>query len=70
MISSSGIVLSIIILTTLLKTVVGVAKAVRVVIVYVPRSNKGHPPLTKTYLLALLSLSSTSTFNTHKLTSK
>jgi len=38
------------------------------VIVYVPRNNKGHLPIAKTYLLAPLSL--TSTFNTCKLTSK
>jgi hypothetical protein len=44
---------------------------VRVVIVYVPRSNKGHPPIVKTYLLAPLSLLSlTLTLNTYKLTSK
>ena len=61
----------IIILITLLKRVVGVARAVRVVIVYVPRSNKGHPPIAKTCLLAPLSLLSlTLTFNTYKLTSK
>jgi len=48
-----------------------VARAVRVVIVYVPKSNKGHPPIAKTYLLAPLSLLSlTSTLNTYKLTSK
>jgi len=47
-----------------------VVRVVRVVIVYVPRSNKGHLPLTKTCLLALLSLSSTLTLNAHKLTSK
>ena len=47
------------------------ARAVRVVIVHVPRSNKGHPPIAKTCLLAPLSLLSlTSTLNTHKLTSK
>jgi len=49
---------------------VGVVRAARVVIVYVPRSNKDHLPLTKTYLLALLSLSLTSTLNARKLTSK
>jgi len=58
----------IIILITLLKRVVGVVRAVRVVIVYIPRSNKGHPPIAKTYLLAPLFL--TLTFNTYKLTSK
>jgi len=48
-----------------------VVRAVKIVIVYVPKSNKGHPPITKTYLLAPLSLLSlTSTLNTHKLTSK
>ena len=47
------------------------ARAVRVVIVYVPRSNKGHPPIIKTYLLASLSLLFlTLTLNTYKLTSK
>ena len=46
-------------------------RAARVVIVYVSRSNKGHPPIAKTYLLALLSLLSlTLTLNTRKLTSK
>ena len=41
------------------------------VIVYVPRSNKGHPPIAKTCLLAPLSLLSlTLTLNTRKLTSK
>jgi len=61
----------VIILITLLKRVVGVARAARVVIVYVPRSNKGHLPIIKTCLLAPLSLLSlTSTFNTRKLTSK
>jgi hypothetical protein len=63
----SGTALLNIIPTTLLKIVVGV---VRVVIVHVPRSNKGHPPFTKTYLLALLSLSLTLTLNARKLTSK
>jgi len=62
--------LLIIILITLLKTVVKVVRVVRVVIVYVPRSNKGHLPLIKTCLLALLSLSLILTLNTHKLTSK
>jgi len=42
---------------------------VKVVIVYVPRSNKGHPPIAKTYLLAPLLLL-TLTLNTRKLTSK
>ena len=43
----------------------------RVVIVYVPRSNKGYLPIIRTYLLAPLSLLSlTLTLNTHKLTSK
>ena len=47
------------------------ARAARVVIVYVPRSNKGHPPIIRTCLLAPLSLISlTLTLNTHKLTSK
>jgi len=60
--------LLIIILITLLKRVVGV---VRVVIVYVPRSNKGHPPIAKTCLLAPLSLLSLIlTLNIYKLTSK
>jgi hypothetical protein len=40
-----------------------------VVIVYVPRSNKGHPPIIKTRLLAPL-LPLTLTLNTRKLTSK
>jgi len=66
--------LLIIILTTLLKRVVEVVravKAVRVVIVYVPRSNKGHPPIAKTCLLAPLSLLFLIlTLNTYKLTSK
>ena len=63
--------LLIIILTTLLKKVVGVVRAAKVVIVHVSRSNKGHPPIAKTYLLAPLSLLSlTLTLNTHKLTSK
>jgi len=39
-----------------------------VVIIRVPRSNKGHPPIAKTYLLAPLYL--TLTLNTRKLTSK
>jgi len=44
---------------------------VRVVIVYVPKSNKGHLLITKTYLLAPLTLLSlTLTLNTYKLTSK
>jgi len=61
----------VIILITLLKRVVGVARVVRAVIVYVPKSNKGHLPIIKTYLLAPLSLLLlTLTFNTHKLTSK
>jgi hypothetical protein len=46
-----------------------VARAAKVVIVYVPRSNKGHLPIVKTRLLAPL-LPLTSTLNTHKLTSK
>ena len=58
--------LLIIILITLLKRVARVAK---VVIVYVPRSNKGHLPIAKTRLLAPL-LPLTSTLNTYKLTSK
>ena len=63
--------LLIIILTTLLKRVVGVVRAARVVIVYVSRSNKGYPPIAKTCLLAPLSLLSlTLTLNTYKLTSK
>ena len=41
----------------------------KVVIVYVPRSNKGHLPITKTCLLAPL-LPLTLTLNTYKLTSK
>jgi len=61
--------LLIIILTTLLKRVVGVARVVKVVIVHVPRSNKGHPPIAKTCLLAPL-LPLTLTLNTYKLTSK
>ena len=61
----------VIILTTLLKRVVGVARAARVVIVHVPRSNKGYLPIIKTCLLAPLSLLSlTLTLNTRKLTSK
>jgi len=61
----------VIILTTLLKRVVGVMRAVRVVIVYVPRSNKGHLPIAKTCLLAPLSLLFlTLTLNTCKLISK
>jgi len=63
--------LLIIILITLLKRVVGVVRAVRVVIVHVPKSNKGYLPIARTCLLAPLSLLSlTLTFNTHKLTSK
>ena len=63
--------LLILILITLLKRVVGVARAVKVVIVHVPRNNKGHLPIAKTCLLAPLSLLSlTSTLNTYKLTSK
>ena len=47
------------------------ARVIRVVIIYVPRSNKGHLPFIKTYLLAPLSLLFlTLTLNTHKLTSK
>ena len=49
----------------------GIVRAAKVVIVYVPRSNKGYLPIVKTCLLAPLSLLSlTSTLNTHKLTSK
>jgi len=63
--------LPILILITLLKRVAGVARTVRMVIVYVPKSNKGHPPIVKTYLLAPLSLLSlTLTLNTYKLTNK
>ena len=62
--------LLIIILITLPKTVAGVVRAARVVIVYIPGSNKGHPPFIKTCLLVLLSLSLTLTLNAHKLTSK
>jgi hypothetical protein len=61
--------LLIIILITLLKRVVGVARAAKVVIVYIPRSNKGHLPIIKTRLLAPL-LPLTLTLNTRKLTSK
>jgi hypothetical protein len=61
--------LLIIILITLLKRVVGVARAAKVVIVYIPRSNKGHLPIIKTRLLAPL-LPLTLTLNTYKLTSK
>jgi len=44
---------------------------VRVVIVYVFRSNKGHPPIAKTCFLAPISLLSlTLTLNTYKLTSE
>ena len=47
------------------------ARAVRVVIVYVPRSNKGHLPIAKTCFLAPLPLLSlTLTLNTYKLTNK
>jgi len=61
----------IIILITLLKRVAGAVRAARVVIVYVPKSKKGHPFIAKTYLLAPLSLLSlTLTLNTYKLTSK
>jgi len=61
----------VVILITLLKRVVGVVRAVKVVIVYVPRSNKGHLPIVITYLLAPLSLLfPTLTLNTYKLTSK
>ena len=61
----------VIILTTLLKRVAGVARAVRVVIVHIPRSNKGYLSIIKTCLLAPLSLLFlTSTLNTRKLTSK
>jgi len=61
----------VVILITLLKRVVGVVRVARVVIVYVPRSNKGHLPIAKTCLLAPLSLLFlTLTFNTYKLTSK
>jgi len=71
LISLSGITLLILILITLLKRVAGVVRAVKVVIVYIPRSNKGHLPIAKTCLLAPLSLLSlTLTFNTYKLTSK
>jgi hypothetical protein len=65
----SGTTSLIIILTTLLKRVAGVVRAAKVVIVYVPRSNKGHPSIVKTCLLAPL-LPLTSTLNTYKLTSK
>jgi hypothetical protein len=61
--------LLIIILITLLKRVAEVARAAKVVIVYVPRSNKGHLPIVKTCLLAPLLLL-TLTLNTYKLTSK
>ena len=47
----------------------GVTRAVKVVIVYVPKNNKGHPPIAKTCLLAPL-LPLTLTLNTYKLTSK
>jgi len=46
-----------------------VARAAKVVIVHVPRSNKGHLPIVKTCLLAPL-LPLTLTLNTRKLTSK
>ena len=45
------------------------ARAAKVVIVYVPRSNKGHLPIAKTCLLAP-PLPLTLTLNTYKLTSK
>ena len=55
----------------MLKRVVKVIRAIRVVIVHVPRSNKGHLPIARTCLLAPLSLLfSTLIFNTYKLTSK
>jgi len=61
----------VIILITLLKRVVGVVRVARVVIVHIPKSNKGYLPIVKTCLLAPLSLLSlTSTLNTRKLTSK
>ena len=44
-------------------------RAAKVVIVHVPRSNKGHLSITKTCLLAPL-LPLTLTLNTYKLTSK
>jgi len=63
--------ITVIILITLLKRVVGVARVARVVIVYIPRSNKGYLLIAKTCLLAPLSLLSlTLTLNTRKLTSK
>ena len=63
--------LLIIILITLLKGVVGVIRAIRVVIIYVPKSNKGYLPFAKTCLLAPLSLLFlTLTLNTYKLTNK
>jgi hypothetical protein len=61
--------LIILILITLLKRVAGVVRVVKVVIVYIPRSNKGHLPIIKTCLLAPL-LPLTLTLNTYKLTSK
>jgi hypothetical protein len=61
--------LIILILITLLKRVAGVVRAVKVVIVHIPRSNKGHLPIAKTCLLAPL-LPLTLTLNTRKLTSK
>ena len=70
LISLSGIILPIIILTTLPKRVVGVVKMAKIMIIYVPKSNKGHLSFAKTCLLALLSLSLTLTFNACKLTSK
>ena len=70
LISLSRTMSPIIILTTLPKRIAGVAKAARMVTVHIPKSNKGHSSLLKTCLLALLSLSSTSTLNAHKLTSK
>jgi hypothetical protein len=61
--------LLIIILITLPKRVVGVVRVVKVIIVYVPRSNKGYPPIVKTCLLAPL-LPLILTLNTRKLISK
>jgi len=63
--------LLIIIIITLLKRVVGVVRAARVVIVYISKSNKGYLPIVITYLLAPLPLLSlTLTLNTYKSTSK